>query len=97
MNRVAHGEPIRTCVGCGERAPQRALVRVRVTADGRLSEYERRGRSAYLHARTDCVRALVRSKGLSRALRTTIAKGPRAEHPPQHRRAPKSKWRRTLN
>ena len=59
--------------------PSELLVRVRATADGRLSELVRDGRSAYLHPRSECVRALARSKGLARALRRTIAPGPRME------------------
>lgn len=65
--------PMRTCVGCGKRDGQSALVRFRVTTDGGLSEEPRAGRSAYIHARVACARSLPRSKQLTRALRRNIA------------------------
>jgi predicted RNA-binding protein YlxR (DUF448 family) len=65
--------PTRTCVGCGERDAQSALVRFRATTDGGLSEESRVGRSAYVHARVTCARSLRRSKHLTRALRRNIA------------------------
>jgi predicted RNA-binding protein YlxR (DUF448 family) len=37
------------------------------------------GRSAYVHARPECIRGLVRSKGLGKSLRTTVAKDSRVE------------------
>ena len=73
--------PTRTCVGCGRRDAQRAMLRLRrdggaaVVADACC----RTGRSAYVHARPECVRGLMRSKGLGRSLRTTVAREARLE------------------
>jgi uncharacterized protein len=66
-------EPIRTCTGCGSRAPQRTLVRF-VTTEGRLElDWCRRaaGRGAYLHRAPDCWAAFVRRRGQIRSLRSS--------------------------
>jgi len=71
---VRSGEPIRTCVGCGERAPQRTLVRVVAAADGLALDTPRRrapGRGAYLHAAPPCWTAFARRRGPVRSLRRT--------------------------
>lgn len=73
--------PTRTCVGCGRRDEQPRLIRLRraaggaIVCDGSLRE----GRSAYVHARSECVHGLVRSKGLGKSLRTNVAKEARVE------------------
>ena len=67
-------EPIRTCVGCGERAPQRTLVRVTAAADGlALDPAGRRapGRGAYLHVAPACWTTFARRRGPVRSLRRT--------------------------
>ncbi len=68
--------PTRTCVGCGRRDRQSAMLRLRRDGDGRIGTDSavRTGRSAYVHAAGDCVRGLVRSKGLVKSLRQTVAK-----------------------
>jgi len=66
--------PIRTCVGCGERALQRELVRLVAAADGlTLDPPGRRapGRGAYLHAAPACWAAFARRRGPVRSLRRT--------------------------
>jgi len=66
-------EPVRTCTGCGGRAPQRTLVRF-VTTEGRLELDGRRrapGRGAYLHRVPDCWAAFVRRRGQIRSLRSS--------------------------
>jgi predicted RNA-binding protein YlxR (DUF448 family) len=73
--------PTRTCVGCARRDAQSAMIRLRsgvggsVVAGGRVGS----GRSAYVHAYADCIAGLMRSKGLGKSLRTTIAKEARQE------------------
>jgi len=58
--------PIRTCVGCGRRDSQRALIRfVATLAVGRSLP----GRGAYLHRRQDCWKAFARARGPVRSLR----------------------------
>jgi predicted RNA-binding protein YlxR (DUF448 family) len=75
MTQTLHDKPIRTCVGCGESAAQREMLRLRLDVDGELRIVARRsiaGRTGYVHAREDCVRALERSKRLHRSLRQPV-------------------------
>lgn len=64
------GQPVRTCVGCRERADKAELLRVvwrgALVADERQVEP---GRGAYLHRDRRCVEAAVRRRALGRALR----------------------------
>lgn len=71
--------PVRSCVGCGERDAQRAMLRLGRGPAGTLTvdEPRRTGRGAWLHPRAACVAGLERSKGLARSLRTTVAKDSR--------------------
>jgi predicted RNA-binding protein YlxR (DUF448 family) len=69
---AAAREPERTCVGCRERAPKRALLRiaaasgvVAVDPSGRAT-----GRGAYVHREPSCVNAALSRGALWRALRT---------------------------
>jgi len=73
--------PLRTCVGCGARAPQSALVRFTATAAGLHADVGRRaaGRGAYLHSAPTCWTAFVRRRGPVRSLRLTPAAAQR-EH-----------------
>jgi len=67
--------PVRTCVGCRERAPQAALLRVAL-ADGRLVADPRRrrpGRGSYVHPATDCVRRASARGGFARAFRAQLS------------------------
>lgn len=66
--------PVRTCVGCREVLPKRALIRivrsgesVRVDATGKAP-----GRGAYLHDRRSCWETGLRG-ALARALRTELS------------------------
>jgi predicted RNA-binding protein YlxR (DUF448 family) len=73
---VRRHEPIRTCTGCGDRAPQRTLVRF-VAAAGtlRLDDHrEAPGRGAYLHRSADCWAAFARRRGPVRSLRMMPAR-----------------------
>ena len=66
--------PIRTCVGCRERATQASLLRVGVI-DGRIEPDPSRrlaGRGAYVHPDLTCVDRATRRGGLARALRTRL-------------------------
>jgi predicted RNA-binding protein YlxR (DUF448 family) len=70
---VTGHEPIRTCTGCGSRAPQRTLLRF-VALGGTLAlDHGRRspGRGAYLHRDPECWTAFVRRRGPVRSLRLT--------------------------
>ena len=63
--------PVRTCVGCRERAAKVELLRV-VAVDGVLipdPAGRLPGRGASLHPRPDCLNAAVRRRAFARALR----------------------------
>ncbi|SNS07310.1 Predicted RNA-binding protein YlxR, DUF448 family [Geodermatophilus pulveris] len=63
--------PVRTCVGCRERAPVTDLLRV-VARDGVLVPDPRRrlpGRGASLHPTPECLHAAERRRAFPRALR----------------------------
>jgi uncharacterized protein len=71
--------PVRTCVGCGARAPQPTLTRF-ISRDGELvldAGRRQAGRGAYLHDATSCWSAFVQRRGAVRSLRTTPAKAMR--------------------
>ena len=68
--------PIRTCVGCRQRAAKRELVRVTAgsDADGHPAvvpdpDGTATGRGAHLHPTTECYELAVRRKAFPRALR----------------------------
>lgn len=71
--------PVRSCAGCGARAPQRSLVRF-VAVDGALVLDPRRrrpGRGAYLHRDPTCAQAFVARRGPVRSLRSNPARAAR--------------------
>ena len=72
--------PMRTCVGCGQRAPKPQLERFVRAADGLRSDPVQRavGRGAYLHHDPDCIRRFARGKGPVRSLRWTPSPSARA-------------------
>lgn len=65
--------PIRTCVGCGRRAPQASLRRFVLDGEHLALDTRRRapGRGAYLHPEPGCWAGLVRRRGPVRSLRAT--------------------------
>ena len=76
-------EPVRTCVGCRQRAAKRELVRVTVGSDahGRLVVVPdpgatAPGRGAHLHPTTECYDLAVRRKAFGRALRIAAGRVP---------------------
>jgi predicted RNA-binding protein YlxR (DUF448 family) len=67
--------PVRTCIGCRERAPQGALLRV-AARDGRPTADPRRripGRGGYVHPVSECVGRATRTGSFARALRAPLA------------------------
>ena len=65
------GRPVRTCVGCRQRASSDDLVRV-VVADGALVvdlRGRRPGRGAWLHPDPDCLARALARRAFPRALR----------------------------
>ena len=64
--------PIRTCVGCGRKAPQSELVRFG-SVDGELVPAAvSRGRSAYTCRRLACFERAVSRRAFNRTLRQTV-------------------------
>ncbi len=62
-------EPVRTCVGCGERAGQGQLVRLRIEGERVVIDRERKGgRGAWLHGAA-CLEKALRRRALARAFR----------------------------
>lgn len=76
--RVKH-VPQRTCVGCREILPKRAMIRIVRTTDGVRVDPTRKlaGRGAYLHDRRECWERSLRG-GLAHALKTELSAGDRA-------------------
>jgi predicted RNA-binding protein YlxR (DUF448 family) len=68
-------EPIRTCVGCGRKAPQRELLRF-VARDRELrldAAGHARGRGAYTCRRLVCFERAESRRAFARALQRTVA------------------------
>ena len=63
---------IRTCVGCRTERPKNEMLRVARGADGVIAidtTGRRQGRGAYICPDPECLRAAVKKKALSRALK----------------------------
>ena len=68
--------PIRTCAGCGVRAPQSELVRF-AAVDGRLASGRALpGRGAYTCRRLACFERAVTKRRFNRVLRRTVTVDP---------------------
>jgi uncharacterized protein len=65
-------QPIRTCAGCGRRAPQPELVRF-AAVDGHLRQGRTLpGRGAYTCRRGECLERAVARKAFARVLRQHV-------------------------
>lgn len=69
------GDPIRTCAGCGRKAPQRELVRFRAEA-GELVPGTGPGRSVYTCRRLACFERARSRRAFNRTLRRTVRVDP---------------------
>ena len=67
--------PIRTCAGCGRKAPQAELLRFHA-ADGVLRRGAARGRSVYTCRRLACFERAVSRRAFNRTLRRTVRVDP---------------------
>src|SRR5215468_6097114 len=65
--------PVRTCVGCKDRAAKSSLLRLVVAGDGVVPDPQARqpGRGAYLHPSLACFELAQRRRVFSRALRVS--------------------------
>lgn len=74
--RIEKKKRPRTCVGCGEESPKRALMRVIRTPEGEV-RYDptgrANGRGAYICSCSECVMKARKKKALSRALKTEVS------------------------
>ena len=74
-------QPVRTCVGCRQRAAKAELLRIVVDDSGSgleaVPDPRRRtpGRGAHLHPTSDCLDLALRRRALPRALRVTAGLG----------------------
>jgi predicted RNA-binding protein YlxR (DUF448 family) len=69
-------EPVRTCAGCGRKAPQAELLRF-VARDGALSHSERgAGRGVYTCRRLACFERATERRAFTRKLRRTVKVDP---------------------
>ncbi|MBM4263218.1 MAG: YlxR family protein [Deltaproteobacteria bacterium] len=68
--------PLRTCLGCGQRAAQQGLIRLTARDDGRLEIdcRDRVGRGGYLHATPSCWQEFLRKKSHHRAFHMELSK-----------------------
>jgi predicted RNA-binding protein YlxR (DUF448 family) len=72
--------PIRTCAGCGRKAPQSELVRFGAQ-DGRLAPMpQSRGRGVYTCRRLACFERARARRAFARTLRQTVAVEPELTH-----------------
>ena len=75
FDALARPEPVRTCVGCRERAAKSELIRIVAASNGATTTVEpdlRRsagGRGAHLHPTVACLELATRRKAWGRALR----------------------------
>jgi uncharacterized protein len=66
--------PVRTCVGCGEKAAQRVLARLRIEGERVVIDRDRSGgRGAWLHASAECLERAIKRRALARAFRGRAA------------------------
>ena len=72
--------PIRTCVGCGRKAPQDELIRF-VARQGELAPgAQEPGRGVYTCGRLVCFERAVANRGFARTLRTPVRVEPDMAH-----------------
>ena len=64
-------DPVRTCVGCGEKGSRRELVRLRIEGERVVIDRDRKGggRGAWLHADRSCLERAIKRRALARAFR----------------------------
>lgn len=67
-------EPVRTCIGCRQRANKSALVRIIAAEGSAVVDFSAvgSGRGAWIHPNSECVSTAVKRRALGRALRTEV-------------------------
>jgi predicted RNA-binding protein YlxR (DUF448 family) len=69
-------EPVRTCVGCGRKAPQSEVLRFTAQAGSLAHGRTLTGRAAYTCRRLSCFERAVAHRAFNRSLRRTVKIGP---------------------
>ena len=69
-------EPIRTCAGCGRKAPQAQLLRFVASAGELTPGPKAPGRGAYTCRRLPCFERATASRGFNRTLRANVRVDP---------------------
>ena len=67
-------DPVRTCLGCRQRAPRSSLLRV-VARDGRAvvdTAARLPGRGAWVHPESGCIETAIKRHAFGRALKTEV-------------------------
>jgi len=67
--------PVRMCLGCREHKPKSELVRVVKSPEGEISldkNEKKPGRGAYVCNDTDCLKRVIKTNALARALKAKI-------------------------
>ncbi len=63
-------QPVRTCIGCGRKAAQPDLVRLKAEAGSVVVDRARSGgRGAWLHPAAECLDRAIQRRSFARALR----------------------------
>ncbi|MBI4518851.1 MAG: YlxR family protein [Deltaproteobacteria bacterium] len=71
---------LRTCLGCGQRAPQPELVRLAAMPDGAIAadwRHRQPGRGGYLHQERSCWERFAARKGPVRSLQRSMSRAER--------------------
>ena len=63
-------EPVRTCVGCRQRAKRHELLRVVAQGESLVVDREAAGRGAWLHPGKNCLELAITRLAFGRALKT---------------------------
>jgi predicted RNA-binding protein YlxR (DUF448 family) len=67
-------DPLRTCVGCGSRAGQRELARLRIEGERVVIDRNRSGgRGAWVHPSAGCLEKAIKRRAFAKAFRGKAA------------------------
>lgn len=72
---MAKKMPLRQCIGCGESKEKRELIRIIRTPEGTIeldATGKKNGRGAYLCKSQDCLKKVMKTKGLNRSFKMAV-------------------------
>jgi hypothetical protein len=73
---MAKKTPLRKCIGCGESKEKKDLIRIIRTPEGYIEldvSGKKNGRGAYLCRSQDCLKKVIKSKGLDRSFKMSVS------------------------